>query len=149
MIVTVLFCCRLALPNGDGFAGCIKNLTFTADGKRTVYDLGSPADGENFTPGCNEEFVAAVTAINLNMNFLIAILVCLAIIMIAVVGMAVYRRKRHVFGYVLDLFFSFATRVMLMNLCQTVSRKIQICISIFRILFSNLCMTVLSSCTEK
>ena len=98
MIVTVVFCCRLALPNGDGFAGCIKNLTFTADGKRTVYDLGSPADGENFTPGCNEEFVAAVTAINLNMNFLIAILVCLAIIMIAVVGMAVYRRKRHVFG---------------------------------------------------
>jgi len=39
----------------------------------------------------------AVVALNLNMNFLIAILVCLAIILTAVVVLAVYRRKRNVY----------------------------------------------------
>ena len=85
------------MPDGLGFAGCIKNLTFSADGKSFLYDLGSPAEGDNYTPGCNDEFVAAVVALDLNMNFLIAILVCLAIILIAVIVLAVYRRKRHVF----------------------------------------------------
>jgi len=89
---------RLEMPNGKGFAGCIKNMTFSANGENFLYDLGSPADGRHYTPGCNDEFVAAVTAINLNMNFLIAILVCLAIILIAVIVLAVYRKKRNVFG---------------------------------------------------
>lgn len=39
------------MPEGEGFVGCIKNLTFSASGKNVIYDLGSPADGENFTPG--------------------------------------------------------------------------------------------------
>ncbi len=90
---------RSELPEGKGFAGCIKNLTFSASGQTHLYDLGSPADGENFTPGCDEEFVAAVVAIGLNMNFLIAILVCLAIILVAVVALAFYRRKRNIFRY--------------------------------------------------
>lgn len=89
---------RLEMPDGKGFAGCIKNLTFSANGRNVLYDLGSPADGDNFTPGCNEGFVAAPVALNLNMNFLIAILVCLAAILILVVVLAVYRRKRNVFG---------------------------------------------------
>ena len=42
---------RKELPEGEGFVGCIKNLTFSASGKNHLYDLGSPADGENFTPG--------------------------------------------------------------------------------------------------
>ena len=41
------------MPEGEGFVGCIKNLTFSASGKNVIYDLGSPADGENFTPGKN------------------------------------------------------------------------------------------------
>ena len=86
------------MPVGKGFAGCIKNLTFSANGKNTLYDLGNPAEGDNFTPGCDAGFVAAPIALNLNMNFLIAILVCLAIILVAVVVLAVYRRKRNVFG---------------------------------------------------
>ena len=90
--------CRNALPVGKGFAGCIKNLTFNANGKQMLYDLGNPADGENYTPGCDDEFVQAVTATDLNMNFLIAILVCIAIILVVVVALTVYRRKRHVFG---------------------------------------------------
>ncbi len=86
------------MPDGAGFAGCIRNLTFSAAGKITLYDLGSPSDGESFTPGCDDEFVQAVTATGLNTNFLIAIIVCLLVILIAVIILAVYRRRRHVFG---------------------------------------------------
>merc|ERR1712029_1014041 len=85
-------------PNGIGFAGCIKNMTFSANGENYLYDLGSPADGRHFIPGCNDEFASPVHQLNLNMNFLIAILVCLAIILIAVIVLAVYRKKRNVFG---------------------------------------------------
>ena len=42
---------RKEMPEGEGFVGCIKNLTYSAAGKNFIYDLGSPADGENFTPG--------------------------------------------------------------------------------------------------
>jgi len=48
---------RKKMPEGDGFVGCIKNLTFTADSRTRLYDLGSPADGDNYTPGCDAEFV--------------------------------------------------------------------------------------------
>ena len=44
----------------------------------------------------------AVVALGINTNFLIAILVCLAIIVILVIAMAVYRRRRNVFGYVVN-----------------------------------------------
>ena len=40
----------------------------------------------------------AVVALGMNTSFLIAILVCLAIIVILVIAMAVYRRRRNVFG---------------------------------------------------
>ena len=86
------------MPEGYGFAGCIKNLTYNADGYRSLYDLGSPGDGQHFEAGCNDEFVQAVVAIGLNTNFLIAIIVCLFIILILVIFLAVYRKRRHVFG---------------------------------------------------
>ena len=82
------------MPKGKGFAGCIKNLTFTSDGKSTLYDLGNPADGENYTPGCNEGFVAAPVALNLDMSFLIAFIVVFAIVIVSVIVAAVYRRKQ-------------------------------------------------------
>ena len=97
---------RRDFPAGYGFAGCIRDLTFRAADKDRLYDLGSPADGENFTPGCDDEFVQAVVALGINTNFLIAILVCLAIIVILVIAMAVYRRRRNVFGYVNATFYS-------------------------------------------
>ncbi len=67
---------RSEMPRGAGFAGCVRNLTFAvADGASgggftrrgtRMYDLGSPADGESFTPGCDDEFVQAVRALNIN-----------------------------------------------------------------------------------
>ncbi len=86
------------MPRGDGFAGCIRNLTFSADGRVHLYDLGAPADGESFTPGCDDEFVQAVKALNINTNFLVAIFVCLLVVLILVIILAVYRKRRHVFG---------------------------------------------------
>ena len=86
------------MPIGAGFAGCIRNLTYSGAGKNYLYDLGSPADGENYTPGCDDEFVQAVTALGINTNFLIAILVCLTVILVLVIFFAVYRKRRHVFG---------------------------------------------------
>ncbi len=85
---------KLKLPYGDGFAGCMKNLTVT-QGKRyenhtydsyvhviyiiecfrlTRYSLGNPSDfsdEETFKEGCDLQFAAAVMALNMNMNFLI------------------------------------------------------------------------------
>lgn len=86
------------MPHGYGFAGCVRNLTYSADGQITLYDLGNPSDGENYTPGCDEAFVQAVKVLGINTNFLIAILICLLVILILVITLAVYRRRRHVFG---------------------------------------------------
>ena len=90
---------RKELPAGDGFTGCVRNLTFNggAGFSDFLYDLGDPADGESFEPGCNEEFVQAVVALGINTHFLIAILVCLAVILILVIVLAVYRKRRNVF----------------------------------------------------
>ena len=52
------------MPEGEGFVGCIKNLTFSASGKNHLYDLGSPADGENFTPGKHLIIVFKLNLIN-------------------------------------------------------------------------------------
>merc|ERR1712241_1448561 len=73
-------------------------MTFSANGGNYLYNLGDPADGISYRAGCNDEFASPVHQLNLNMNFLIAILVCLAIILIAVIVLAVYRKKRNVFG---------------------------------------------------
>ena len=86
------------MPEGAGFAGCMRNLTYSAAGKSVLYDLGSPADGENYEAGCNDEFVQAVVALGINTNFLIAILVCLLFLLVLIVIFAVYRKRRHVFG---------------------------------------------------
>lgn len=85
------------MPSGKGFAGCIKNLTFTSDGKSTLYDLGNPADGENYAPGCNE-VESLELALNLDMSFLIAFIVVFALVIVAVIVAAVYRKKQNLWA---------------------------------------------------
>merc|ERR1711983_47771 len=66
-----------------------------------LYSLGNPSDfsdEETFKEGCDLQFAAAVMALNMNMNFLIGILVCLAVILTVIIVMAVYRRRRPAFG---------------------------------------------------
>jgi hypothetical protein len=92
---------KLKLPYGDGFAGCMKNLTVTQGTRLTRYSLGNPSDfsdEETFKEGCDLQFAAAVMALNMNMNFLIGILVALAVILTVIIVMAVYRRRRPAFG---------------------------------------------------
>merc|ERR1719471_437000 len=92
---------KLKLPHGDGFAGCIKNLTVMQGNRLKLYSLGNPSDfsdEETFKEGCDLQFAAAVMALNINMNFLIGILVCLAVILTVIIVMAVYRRRRPAFG---------------------------------------------------
>merc|ERR1719340_433280 len=79
----------------------MKNLTVIQGNKKTRYSLGNPSDfsdEETFREGCDLQFAAAVMALNMNMNFLIGILVCLAVILTVIIVMAVYRRRRPAFG---------------------------------------------------
>ena len=92
------------MPHTKGFAGCIKNLTLRAPGRRFefsqeefLYNLGDPADGINYRAGCDDAFVAAVIATDLNMTFLVLILACLAVLLIVICVLIVYRRKKHVY----------------------------------------------------
>ena len=96
----------LNMPHTKGFAGCIKNLTFTTTGRKRfgfgqdefLYDLGDPADGRNYRAGCDDAFVAAVKATDLNITFLILILSCLAVLLLVICILIVYRRKKHVYS---------------------------------------------------
>merc|ERR1719342_1618590 len=92
---------KLKLPAGEGFAGCIKNLTIMQGNRLSIYSLGNPSDNsgdETFKQGCDLAFADAVMALNMNMNFLIGILVALAVILTVIIVMAVYRRRRPAFG---------------------------------------------------
>jgi len=84
---------RHDLPNGKGLIGCIKNLTVVTGGKMKEYNLGHPSDAENHKAGCDEEFVAAIIG-GMNLNFLVVILVCLTFILITVIVLALYRKRR-------------------------------------------------------
>ena len=67
----------------------------------TRYSLGNPSDfsdEETFKEGCDLQFASAVMALNMNMNFLIGILVALAVILTGVIIMAIYRKRRPAFG---------------------------------------------------
>ena len=101
----------IVLQVGQGFAGCMKNLSVTQGGVTTLYSLGNPADFQDeetfkveiyqytgmltdlfsYQEHCDMEFVGALSTLNMNLNFLIAILVVLAVILTAVIVMAMYR----------------------------------------------------------
>lgn len=61
-------------PTIKGFIGCISNFTYNA----YTYNLGQPADAKNAIPNCNYGVASAVFGID--SNFLVAILVCAAIL---------------------------------------------------------------------
>ncbi|KAK4871852.1 hypothetical protein RN001_015976 [Aquatica leii] len=76
-------------PTNKGFVGWIHNFTF--NGQR--YNLGAPAEFLNAHPECN--FVAAkAVSFGIDSNFLVAILVCVAILLILLLAVVVHRRKQ-------------------------------------------------------
>merc|ERR1719414_322507 len=86
------------MPHAKGFIGCVKNLTFVSSDHRHLYDLGSPSEGENFTPRCDKEVIPAAVAMRLDMNFLIAILVSVAILLVVIVALAVCKKRKRIYN---------------------------------------------------
>lgn len=75
------------VPQTKGYHGCIKNLT--VDGR--TYNIGTPSLSKNADPGC-QRMVAVAVSFNINTNFLIAILVCLAILLVLFLAVVVHKR---------------------------------------------------------
>ncbi|CAH1964482.1 unnamed protein product [Acanthoscelides obtectus] len=76
-------------PSSVGFTGCIRNLTYN----NYFYNLGQPSDAYNAYPDCSYGVMQAVT-FGIDSNFLIAILVCVAILIILLLAVVVHRRKQ-------------------------------------------------------
>lgn len=64
------------MPSPYGFVGCIRNLTYNG----YTYDLGNPSESKNAYPDCNYG-VAKAVSFGINSKFLVAILVCIAILL--------------------------------------------------------------------
>ncbi|XP_043497699.1 DE-cadherin isoform X1 [Polistes fuscatus] len=75
-------------PTEKGFVGCIRNMTINGN----TYNLGMPAFSRNIDPGCDHGMAKAVS-FGIDTNFLVAILVCVAILLILVLAVVVRRRK--------------------------------------------------------
>lgn len=75
------------IPTTKGYHGCIKNLT--VDGR--TYNIGTPSLAKNADPGCQRS-VAVAVSFGINTNFLIAILVCLAILLVLFLAVVVHKR---------------------------------------------------------
>lgn len=83
------------IPMTKGYHGCIKNLT--VDGR--TYNIGTPSLSKNVDPGCHRS-VAVAVSFGINTNFLIAILVCLAILLVLFLAVVVH--KRHHDGWLAE-----------------------------------------------
>jgi len=75
-------------PHDEGFSGCVRNLTF--NGK--LYNLGMPSLSKNADLGCNRGMAVAVS-FGIDTSFLVAILICLAILIILLLAVVVHRKK--------------------------------------------------------
>ncbi|XP_054263289.1 DE-cadherin-like [Macrosteles quadrilineatus] len=75
-------------PHDEGFSGCVYNLTF--NGK--LYNLGDPSLSKNTDIGCNSANSMAIT-FGIDRSFLLAILICLAVLTILLLAVVVHRRN--------------------------------------------------------
>jgi hypothetical protein len=77
-------------PTSKGFKGCITNFTYN----KYVYNLAMPSDEYHSHKGvCNYGTFQAAT-FGIDSNFLVAILVCLAILLILLLAVVVHKRKQ-------------------------------------------------------
>lgn len=74
-------------PQNIGYSGCIKNLTI--DGR--TYNVGAPSLSKNADPGCQRS-VAVAVSFGIDTNFLIAIIVCIAVLIILLLAVVVHKR---------------------------------------------------------
>lgn len=64
-------------PINKNFIGCINNFTYND----YVYNLGQPSDQYKAAPGCTPNGVIAAVTFGIDSNFLVAILVCIALLL--------------------------------------------------------------------
>lgn len=64
------------MPSSYRFTGCIRNFTYNG----YTYDLGNPSESKNAYPDCNYG-VAKAVSFGIDSKFLVAILVCIAILL--------------------------------------------------------------------
>ncbi|KAK0157584.1 hypothetical protein PV328_011310 [Microctonus aethiopoides] len=76
-------------PSDKNFVGCIGNMTING----YTYDFGELSLGKNVHQSCNYGMSKAVS-FGIDTNFLVAILVCVAILLILLLAVVVHRRKR-------------------------------------------------------
>ncbi|XP_012237124.1 DE-cadherin [Bombus impatiens] len=76
------------VPTDRGFVGCIRNMTFNGN----TYNLGMPSLSRNADPGCDHGMAKAVS-FGIDTNFIVAILVCFAILLILLFAVVVHRKK--------------------------------------------------------
>ncbi|KAB0801471.1 hypothetical protein PPYR_05825 [Photinus pyralis] len=76
-------------PTNKGFVGWIHNFTFNGQ----LYNLGMPAESLNAHRECNFKAAKAVS-FGIDTNFIVAILVCVAILLILLLAVVVHRRKQ-------------------------------------------------------
>ncbi|XP_063374480.1 DE-cadherin [Cydia amplana] len=76
------------IPTNQHFVGCISNFTYND----YYYNLGEPSVHRKADPGCQLSVSTAVT-FGIDTNFLVAILVCIAILVILLLAVVVHRRR--------------------------------------------------------
>lgn len=64
-------------PINKNFIGCIRNFTIND----FLYNLGQPSDQYKAVPGCSPNGVIAAVTFGIDSNFLVAILVCIALLL--------------------------------------------------------------------
>lgn len=76
-------------PTDIGFHGCIKNFTYN----NFYYNLGEPSDQQLAYANCNYAMQLAVT-FGIDSKFLVAILVCIAVLFFLLLAVVVHRRQQ-------------------------------------------------------
>lgn len=77
------------MPQTTGYNGCIQN--FSINGK--LYDIGAPSVSKNIDSGCHRSIAYAVS-FRFNTTFIIALLVCVALLLILFLAVVVHKRHQ-------------------------------------------------------
>lgn len=76
-------------PQNVGYSGCIRNLTVNGE----TYNIGSPSIARNADQGCQRS-VAVAISFGIDRNFIIAIVVCIAVLIILLLAVVVHKRHQ-------------------------------------------------------
>ncbi|XP_050313481.1 DE-cadherin [Anthonomus grandis grandis] len=75
-------------PTDYNLGGCVE--VFTLNGR--TYNLGQPSDSKDVSPNCSNA-VKQATTLGIDSNFLVAILVCIAVLFFLLLAVVVHRRQ--------------------------------------------------------